>query len=133
MTLQPTPIRSVWQKVKPYLEEIAKGYTWRTEDVYAECLYKDAVLYQNTKGFVVLKQTIEPYSEEKQLFVWIACSYQNTGASVIDDYYHEIEEIARSIGAKAVTFGTKRIGYDRVMSPEWSATRMYERAIHGSE
>jgi len=133
MTLQPTLIRSVWQKVKPYLELIAKDYPWRPEDVYAECLYKDAVLYQNTDGFVVLKQVTEPYSEEQELFVWVACSYHNNGTSVIHDYYHEIEQIALSIKAKRITFGAKRIGYDRVMSPEWSATRIYERAVHGCE
>jgi hypothetical protein len=131
MTLQPTPIRSVWQKVKPYLEEIAKDYPWRPEDVYAECLYKEAVLYQNTDGFVVLKQVNDPYSEERQLFIWIGCSYENKGGSLIDELYPEIEQIARSIQAKSITFGSKRIGYDRVMGPEWVATRTYERLIDG--
>lgn len=119
--------------IKPYVESLSLQESWRAEDVYAECLYGHSVLYICTDGFVILKEMKDAYSEEKELFIWIAQSMNDDPRrSMIHEYSSELEQIAKQINAKKITFGSSRPGYERVLGEGWKMSRHFEKAVqHG--
>ena len=70
---------------------------------------------------------LEPIADEQiTVNVWIAYSEQG---NAIKRYEQEIERLARLIGAKRLTFGSKRKGYKRAM-PHWASNKnQYERHL----
>jgi len=68
-------IRDNWDWVKPGIEEILKDsshLTFRPEDVYAECISGRAALYVTPIGFAVVTVSVDEYTKERRLFIWLA-------------------------------------------------------------
>lgn len=101
--LKQTPIRQVWNWLRPKLEYVKdiRGGTWRPEDVYAACVNNEAFLYTAPEGFVALKPMVDDYSGERFLLVWIA---QGDGGDCIDRYQEQLIEIARDAGYNRLQF-----------------------------
>lgn len=105
--IPPQELRSVWDEVKQGLWIVQK-YTsepWIPEDIYADLKYGNATLHieKNGGGFVVLQK--QPQYDGVALHIW--CAYSK-GHQPLETYIQEIEEMARSIGAKRLTLSSKR-------------------------
>lgn len=103
-------IRRVWDLIQADIAYLKTRYNmdWRPEDVYAQCLAGRAFCYLCEDGFLILKPMENPFTLEQELFVWICCG---SGDDVVTDYYPDICELAREIGATVITFESPREGW----------------------
>jgi len=129
--LYPVDIREHWDDIKQDLIDLQEryGYEWRPEDVYHECRTGEAFLYLGDKpGFIVFKEDTNRYTREPELFIWIACA---PGMGHIDDYYEDYSAVARSIGAKTMTWSSPRKAFQRLAKKNhWKVrTTIYEMRI----
>jgi hypothetical protein len=102
-------LRNVWQYIKPGLEVILKKSpeSWIPEDIYSDCFTGRSLLWvfvedNSVVGFVVL----QPIGDN--LHVW--CAY---GKGDLDAGLAHVLGIARSGGAKTISFDSWRKGWDR--------------------
>ena len=68
-------IRDHWSWVKPGIEEIladSPHLSYLPEDVYAECISGKSALYVTPIGFAVVSVSVDEYSKERRLFIWLA-------------------------------------------------------------
>src|SRR6185295_9987470 len=119
--IPPQDLRSVWDEIKQGLEEVRKSShdPWIPEDVYAEIKNGTATLHveKDGGGFVVL-QKLNQY-DGIALHIW--CAYSKS-LKPLEVYIAEIEQMARSIGAKRLTLSSKR---------NWQ--KYFEPVIYGKE
>ena len=104
MRLRPAYIRSHWGWVQEGLREVKalRGGTWRPEDIYAECVNKDAFLWISDDTFVILKPTVDDYSGERILMVWMA--WGKSKEDLMVKYQEQIVEIAKDQGFEKLQF-----------------------------
>ena len=108
--LEPSDIRQCWDEVRPGLEEIKaqwpKASTWRPEDVYAEVVNGNAVLYRTEDGFAVC--TIEPdkWTGTSDLFIWIAYSPADKRGGMLQKYWLSFIEVAEHLGCRGIQTGS---------------------------
>jgi hypothetical protein len=82
---------------------------WIPEDVYCFLVGNHATLYVNDgewRGFVILQ--LLPNYAEKRLHIWLA-----SGQGELMGFLDEIKEIAKSSGAKRITFESPRKGWEK--------------------
>ena len=105
-TLEPSDIRQYWDEVRPGLEaikaEMPKACTWRPEDVYAEVVNGDAVLYRTEDGFAVCTLQPDKYAGTSDLLIWIAYSYQPEGSGMLQKYWPSFIEVAARLGCRGI-------------------------------
>lgn len=92
-------IRDEWYWIKPALEELKEqipSLTWRVEDVYAECLYGNALLYTAAEGFVIINVMTDQYTKERTLFFWIAWA-KGVGGSNVINYLPFFEDVGKQL------------------------------------
>jgi len=68
-------IRKEWDWVSKGVQEILDGtpaLTYRAEDVYAECVNGQALLWITGEGFVVTTVEVDRFTGDKTLLVWLA-------------------------------------------------------------
>ena len=66
-------IRREWDWVKQGIEEILAQQpqlTFRAEDVYAECVSGEAILWVAPEGFVITGTEFDRFNGQKNLLVW---------------------------------------------------------------
>jgi len=93
-------IRREWDWVRHGVEEIirnAKTLTYRPEDVYAACVNKQAVLWTTSEGFVISTTEIDPFTDRKTMFLWLAWA-KKRGDSLVAKYQLFFEKAAREAG-----------------------------------
>jgi hypothetical protein len=104
--LEPSDIRQCWDEVRPGLEQIkadmAKACTWRLEDVYAECVKGDAVLYRTEDGFAVCTLETDRFTGTSDLLIWIAYSYRPEKSGLLTKYWPSFIEVAKHLGCKGI-------------------------------
>ena len=108
MNIQAVDIRDHWTGVKPAIQKIMADLPWQDfhiEDLYAQCLKGDAVLFIDgdvspRESFFIAKIKKNEVGENI-LFLWIAHS---TSPETAAQSHEGIEEIARSAGCVAVEF-----------------------------
>lgn len=120
-------IRTQWPWVKEGLEKVKEkcGETWRPEDVYAACVYGNAVLYTSPDGFLVFQPMKDEYTLEPYLHIWIA---YGLGETLVKDYDSEVVRIAKTNNYEKITFKSPRRGWEKLS--DWKVkTVTYEREI----
>lgn len=104
--LEPCDIREHWDEIRPGLIELKaewpKAHTWRPEDVYAEVLKGDAVLYKTEDGFTICTYYVEPYTRETDLYIWIGYIYPHKRGGTLKKYWPSFIEVAESLGFAGV-------------------------------
>ncbi len=112
--LQSGNIRAYWNTIKPYIDKIADGFDYISEDVYVACIQGQAHLYVSDYGFMVLQQMPIPFTNDSQIFVWVLSKWKDKPGAIRNNI-EDLKELAKSVGAKRVTFGTKRPGFPRLL------------------
>lgn len=108
-------VRQEWEWVKPKVEEIREHCRedWRSEDVYAACLYNKAQLFIGTGaferlGFVVLQVVQNDSTLHNELFIWLA---SGEGVGLQDEFIPEIKRIAKDMQCNRIYFRSRRQGW----------------------
>jgi|TARA_R100000081_G_C4803535_1_gene165836 hypothetical protein len=95
-------IRLEWDWVKKGVKEILAEQpqlTFRAEDVYAECLHGNAVLWTTKEGFIVSQTSTDPFTNENTFLVWLAWA-KNKGNQNVVKYTPFFNEVAKNAGYK---------------------------------
>lgn len=79
-----------------------KACTWRPEDVYAEVVNGDAVLYRTEDGFAVCTLETDRFTGASDLLIWIAYSYKPEGSGMLQKYLPSFIEVAARLGCKGI-------------------------------
>lgn len=127
MRLELTDIRQCWDSIAIDVEALrfTYGLDWRPEDIYAECRMGLAFCWLCGDGFVIVKPHENRFNNDKELFVWICVSRRGDG---MVEYYDDLCEIAKDIGATKIKFESQRQGFHRV-AKEKGWTEMTEYTI----
>ena len=106
--LEPCNIRECWDRVRPGLEEIKSCWpasnTWRPEDVYAEVVGGDAVLYMTEDGFAICTIDTDRWTGTSDLFIWIAYAHEPGG--MLKKYWPSFIEVAKHLGCVGIQTGS---------------------------
>ena len=109
-------IQKEWHWIKPEIEQLLADnpqLTYKVEDVYAKCLYKDASLILVDKGFIVVIITEDETQTKKSLFVWIAKTLNKpTGFIELKNIWKTLEILGKESGCSTIETSTpiKRVG-----------------------
>lgn len=108
--LEPSSIREHWDAVRVGLEDIKKAWpesnTWRPEDVYAEVVNDEAVLYMTEDGFAICTLETDKWTNTSDLFIWIAYSFPDRPAGMLQKYWPSFIAIAEHLGCKGIQTGS---------------------------
>jgi hypothetical protein len=103
-------LRQYWDEIRPGLEEIKATWpqanTWRPEDVYAEVVNGNAVLYRTEDGFAVCTLQPDKFTGTSDLFIWIAYSYAPNGSGMLQKYWPSFIEVAADLGCRGIQTGS---------------------------
>lgn len=126
-------IRDEWDWIRPALEELKEqipSLTWRPEDVYAECLYGNALLHVAPEGFVITNVITDQYTKERTLHFWISWAKKLGGGNVIK-YLPFFENVAQQLECKFLEMSTPVNELELYFTQNgWSLdTRIYTRQI----
>lgn len=114
MKLLSQPIEQNWDKIKDLVTTVIEGTRCRPEDIYAACRYGHAHLFMSDDGFMILQEQTHVMDKAKVLYIWVAHRFDNK-VGLINEYKDEVLEIAKSIGAKRISFSTTRLGFSKVV------------------
>lgn len=126
-------IRDEWDWVQPALVELKEqipSLTWRPEDVYAECLYGQALLHVASEGFVITNVITDQYTKERTLHFWICWAKELGGHNVIN-YLPFFENVAQQLECKRLEVWTPVDELEKYLQGSgWSLdTRIFSRRI----
>jgi len=114
VSVAPIDLHSVWAFVRPGCEQVIAKTKDKSlpEDVYAELRAASAVLYlieddDKRIGFMVVRRMFDP--DGICLFLWQL--YADPGTLAREDFLHELDELARNIGAKRIRGLSPRSGF----------------------
>jgi hypothetical protein len=117
ITLNQEGVRAMWGWIRAGLERILRKTDpdWLPEDVWTDLMsgnavcrvYRDAI--GDDLGFVILQRM--DYKHGSSLFVWCMAGEL---WSVREELVRDLDEVAKSIGAKTVMAKSPRKGYARV-------------------
>lgn len=115
----PEALRANWPTIKTSLEAVrtkAEAEDWIDEDVYhaiksGQSACHIAVNEHGYAGLLVTQLIQAEFSREPVFHVWIAHSLGE--ASAIDEGIDLIYRMARVAGAKKITFGSPRLGWQK--------------------
>ena len=117
VTLNPQGVRGMWGWIREGLERIRRKTDpdWLPEDVWTDLMAGTAVcrVYRDDigddLGFVILQRM--EYKHGVSLFVWCMAGEL---VKVKNDLLRDLEETAKTIGAKTIMAKSPRKGYARV-------------------
>lgn len=95
-------IRTEWDWIRPALLELKEqipSLTWRPEDVYAECLYGDALLHVGPQCFVITTVITDQYTKDRTLHFWI-CWSEELGRNLVIKYLPFFRNVAQQLECK---------------------------------
>ncbi len=119
--ISPTELHENWDLIREDLQKHSDG--WRPEDVYSCIQHNTSTLHiaedDGYEGFVVL--TPQTHFHGQVLHIWLAY-----GKNLMEKYLPEIEDMARKIGAKEITFSSRRKGWEKYFTP---CMTMYRKEI----
>lgn len=126
-------IRREWDWVRRGVEEIlrsARTFTYRPEDVYAACINKQAVLWTTSEGFVISTTEIDPFTDRKTMFLWLAWA-KDRGNSLVSKYQTFFERVATEAGYSYLETRSPHLGLmQHLESHGWTIdTVVYTRAL----
>lgn len=111
----PNQIGAVWPRLRAPMAEIESPDGWIAEDVYFTLRNGGATLYLvlidgEEVGFVVLRSISD--FDGQRLHIWLL--HARSDVDVMAEFSDELDNIARSINASHITFGTTRRGWAKV-------------------
>lgn len=115
--INPINLHDHWDTIKEGLEKLSRiGDNWLPEDVYSEIKTGTSFLhigYQDNeyKGFLVT-QHIQSRSGI-ELNIWVCYSYGRSEDKLLESAMPTVEQWARNINAKRITFYSPRKGWLR--------------------
>lgn len=117
-------IRDVWKDIeKPLRDTIHPAES--PEELYHLCRIGQAHVFTCPEGFIVLQEFMS--GTKKVVHIWIA---YGTGGNLIQTHLPDIEELARSVGAKELSFNTQRKGFERALPEGWKMNFIdYRKAL----
>ena len=125
--LQLTDIRLAWPAVKPHVEALHNRYEmdWRPEDVYALCLSGHSFCWMCSDGFVIVNPRENPFTLQKELFVWICVHWGNN--DLYEEWISDISEVAKQVSASTLIFESPREGWGRIAKKHgWRSMHNYQ-------
>lgn len=108
--LEPCNIQDVWDTVTPGLLEIKTEWpesnTWSMIDVYNAVRTGEAVLYLTDDGFVICTLETDRWTEDSDLFIWIAYCPPAKRGGMLKKYWPSFIEVAKHLGCKGIQTGS---------------------------
>jgi hypothetical protein len=128
-----TDIRDAWDWVKTGVEEILaeqSQLTFRPEDVYAECLKGNAVLWTTSEGFIVSTTLVDSFNREETFLVWLAWAKKRGGNCVVK-HFPFFQKKAREAGYKHIEVRSPVKAMNEYLTQQnWSIdTVVYKRGL----
>lgn len=126
-------IRDEWDWIRPALEELREqipSLTYRPEDVYAECLYGNALLHVAPEGFSISRVCTDEFTKERTLHFWICWAKKLGGGNVIN-YLPFFENVAKQLECTSLEVWTPVKELEAyLISSGWSLdTKVYTRQV----
>jgi hypothetical protein len=123
--LEPASVSDSWKAILPYLVDIQTMWpqlnNWTIEEVYDKLLKGDAVLYYVPEdGFAICTPEYDDIAGETDLFIWIAFSFADRGAGMIQKYLPSFIEIAGKLGYAGVSTVSLHPALARLMPLQYS-------------
>jgi hypothetical protein len=106
----------VWDEAGPLLAAALQRSDDCAEELLQRCTAGLAWMLASPRGYAVVE--LVPYSNGVDLLVWAAAS--RGARDCLREHLPDIEQLARSLGARCAAFRTGRRGFGRVMPPGWS-------------
>ena len=101
-------IRDEWDWVRPGLLQIKEEtptLTFRPEDIYAECLYGNALLYIAPYWFAITTVLVDQYTKDRTLHFWVCWAKEKGGKTVLK-YLPFFRKVAQELECKFFEVGT---------------------------
>jgi hypothetical protein len=125
-------VGAVWPRLRAGMASIESPDGWIVEDVYCTLRQGGATLYlvvidDEEVGFVVLRQIND--FDGTRLHIWLL--HARSDVDVMAEFSDELDNIARIINARTVTFSTTRRGWSKT-APKYSFSvreTVYQRKI----
>ena len=109
----PRMVNEYWNDIRSCLYDLLDRApdTWKVEDVYMDIMTGSSVLYiaedeDGLKGFTILK----PFQQYGDLVIHIWIAYNKREHDNFLFAMDEVKDIAESMGARYITFSSKRKG-----------------------
>jgi hypothetical protein len=114
----------VWDEAGPLLARALRGSDDSADELLRRCAAGLAWMLASDRGFAVVEPV--PYNNGAgggvDLLVWAAAS--RGARDCLREHLPDIEQLARSLGARCAAFKTSRRGFGRVMPPGWSVRQV---------
>lgn len=127
--IPPHELKNYWEFVKNGIEKglLKSPDNYIQEEVFASCYMQKSMLwifYENDlEGFTVLTP------DGDNLFVWIIWGKTPQSKETAKECFNMIKGIAKQGGAKTITFGSHRLGWDKVARQLGFTPRLWEMKI----
>jgi len=128
-------IEEEWSELAPLLEALIRRsprFGLSLSEVRCDCLNEEADLWKAPEGYLVTKFIRDPVSQEKTLFMWIACA-KNPGVDMGTKYLSFFDEVAKYTGCRYIELWSSRAGMGRYLAPHGFSLfyRSFRRTIDG--
>jgi hypothetical protein len=117
--IAPAALHDVWDLVRDDLDECRKHDTSTTwmEDIYSSLRNAWATLYlvsrgEEHMGCLLLQLRTDPWESIPILHIWMCANHG--GHNILKDGQPQLDEIARSCGARTITFRSDRLSFERL-------------------
>lgn len=115
--VKPEDISFEWDRVRAGLEAVRKTTSddWLPEDIYMSIKLGNAALYIGEDehgdylGFLVMQ--VLPMFHGSKLHIW--CAYSATKMPLMRSFFPQIQEIAKQVSAKKISFSSMREEWDK--------------------
>lgn len=131
--IAPEQLGAVWPRLRAPMAKIESPDGWMQEDVYLTLKTGGATLYlvivdDKEVGFLVLRNIRD--FDGPRLHIWLLSA--DSDVDVMAEFSNELDDIARSINATTVTFGTTRRGWAKVAPRYQFSVRetLYSRKVN---
>jgi len=128
--IAPHELREWWSFVQKGVQEVLdkSPESFIQEEVFAHCWAQKSMLWvflqdNVPQGFTVLTP------EQESLFVWAIWGKEPQSPEVVAECFDMIKDIAKQGNAKTITFGSHRLGWDKVARKLGFTPRLWELKI----
>lgn len=127
--IPPHELKNYWEFVKNGIEKglLKSPDNYIQEEVFASCYMQKSMLWvfyqDDLEGFTVLTP------EGDNLFVWIIWGKNPQSKETVKECFNLIKNIAKQGGAKTITFGSQRLGWDKVARELGFTPRLWQMKI----
>lgn len=125
--ISPDQLKNWWEFVKEGVEAILtkspEGYI--QEEIFVQLWLQKSMLWVFTNDNVPVGFTILT-PEDSNLFVWAVWGKEPQSSEVVFECFEMIKNIAKQGNAKSITFGSHRLGWDKLARKLGFTPRLWE-------